>query len=154
MSEETIPHEEIWTVPVDEEVYDEKPIPRVKFGSALAVVKAEADNLEIILKGEPVVNLSLSGDGIVDNLEVVTKNERPSAKIDSAKMRIFNIAFVGKDREIVLVSMLTNLLYRVLMLQRITFLATHPCPYVSSLYITTSSRISVFMHGSIGSPKM
>lgn len=163
MSEETIPQEDIWTVPVDEElglfvdekVNDGKTIPRVNLWGAPAVVKEEADNSEIIPESERVVNWGLTGNGKADDLEeVITKNEHPPAKIDSAKMIIFNIAFVGKDREIVLVGILTNLLDRVLMLQRITFLATHPCPYASSLYTTTSSRISVFMHGSIGNPKM
>lgn len=162
MSEETIPQEDIWTVPVDEElglfvdeeVNDGKTIPRVNLWGASAVVKEEADNSEIILEGERVVNWGLTGNGKANGPEVITKNEHPPAKIDSAKMKIFNIAFVGKDREIALVGKLTNLLDRVLMLQRITFLATHPCPYVSSLYTTTSSRISVFMHGSIGNPKM
>ena len=162
MSEETIPQEDIWTVPVDEElglfvdekVNDRKTIPRVNLWGDPAAVKEKADNSKIIPESERVVNWGLTGNGKADDLEIITKNEHPPAKIDSAKMKIFNIAFVGKNREIVLVGILTNLLDRVLMLQRITFLATHPCPYVSSSYTTTSSRIFVFMHGSIGNPKM
>ena len=162
MSKETIPQEDIWTVPVDEglglffdeAVNDGKLIPRVKLWGAPAVVQEEADNSEIIPESERVVNWDLTGNEEADDLEVIIKDERIPPKVDSSKMKIFYIAFVGKDRETVLVGILTNLLDRLLILQRITFLATHPCSYVSSLYSTTSNRISVFMHGPSGDPKM